>query len=554
MLIALTFAAHAEVEPALTTAVLAAHRDAVALERALQHPHTQGLSMRVGSAKPDLLLRRVRVQIDDGPVHEYEYSAEESAVLRAHGLHPLTTIALDAGQHRLRAELVARRVDARPDTARILVRIDERFDKSEAPLTLELELADGGWREDAVLRMRIADPAVGVDRVGRFVEAVQGALAAALLEIPAAPAGADPAPAAAAGGAGSSLLARYNRAAELMRQGETGPGLALLAEIGTADAGTAVELALRDHANLVLGYALLRERRGADAVPAFQRVRSPGPYGNPALLGLGWAYLLPTGPEARAAAQRDDGDPGAWSPAEADTPSLRRRMPFRYAWSVAAGEREADLREALVPWNELNGRDPLDPAVQEGMLAVAYALGHLGAHAQAERYWQRAVERLHTARAQLDDAYAQLGDGRLLAAIDADSAHGWRRRLADLPYDDATAYFRVLAEDAAFLDALEDRHALRALQASVELHLQRLQDLAAAAGAADLRQRLVALQARVATAAERQREQLLAVAAQALLARQRHTDAYLGEAVFALARIHDPSPLAQQRLAASAAP
>ena len=40
---------------------------------------------------------------------------------------------------------------------------------------------------------------------------------------------------------------------------------------------------------------------------------------------------------------------------------------------------------------ELIGRDPTDPAVQEGLVAIAWALSTLGAQVQAQDYYNRAI-------------------------------------------------------------------------------------------------------------------------------------------------------------------
>ena len=48
-------------------------------------------------------------------------------------------------------------------------------------------------------------------------------------------------------------------------------------------------LALKDRANLALGFAYLQANEPAKARVALERVRLNGPYSNKALLGTGWA-------------------------------------------------------------------------------------------------------------------------------------------------------------------------------------------------------------------------------------------------------------------------
>ena len=83
--------------------------------------------------------------------------------------------------------------------------------------------------------------------------------------------------------------ARFNLGVALVRSGESPRGRELLEAVGTAQAGDEERLALRDRANLALGFALLQERQPEAAAVALNRVRLDGPFTNRALLGLGWA-------------------------------------------------------------------------------------------------------------------------------------------------------------------------------------------------------------------------------------------------------------------------
>lgn len=510
------------------------HREATALTQAA------GVQIYVGAAADELLLRRVRVQLDEQPPLEYEYSSLESTALLRGGLHRLHAGALAPGPHRLRALFVARSDDAQPLTPRIELRIDQAFDKTSQPLALQLTLAqDSGWRDRAVLSLAqspLPDAAQAL-RAARFAEESLSGWAVPFEGAPSdLPVGAPEA----------ASITRYNDAVAMIRNDSRDTGVMALAQIATGDAVGADARRVRDLANLTLGYQFLRERRGAEAATALRRVRSPGPYGNAALLALGWTWLLPAGAQSGT-----DAAAGWWPQDATDSPELRRRMPFRYNWSVAAGERERDLHAALVPWNELSGRDPLDPVVQEGMLVIAYALQHLGAQEQAQRHYLRSIERLQQAGARLDDALAQTRDGRMLALVDAQTPDGWRRWLADLPYDDATAYFRILVEDAAVVDALEVRRPLLFQRRLLAYHAQELEGLAEAR---DLRARVDALVLRVDREIDVANAQLTAAAQTALQARAKVTRGYLAEARFAVARMHDPSPRAAQRVAAGGAP
>ncbi len=195
---------------------------------------------------------------------------------------------------------------------------------------------------------------------------------------------------------GEIMLAAYNRAA---RQGGSGAD-ALLQQLGSVQPDVQDELAwsVRDQANLVLGFSHLRHMRPALAHEAFARVRATGPYSNSGRLGLGWAQISPGG-----AATSDRSNPlpvgdelgDILRPRGEDaTAQARRKTPFRTAHGVARGQRAEDLQRALRVWSDLIGADPLDPAVQESMVAIAYALVHLGAFEDARARLHASVQQL----------------------------------------------------------------------------------------------------------------------------------------------------------------
>jgi len=121
--------------------------------------------------------------------------------------------------------------------------------------------------------------------------------------------------------------AKFNIGVALVRSGRVAEAQLILNDLGNLNPFNEELTSLRDKANLALGYALLQDGQPMAAKEPLQRVRLEGPFSNKALLGVGWAD------------------------AEMD-----------------------DYRRALVPWMELRGRDLLDPAVQESMLAIKYSI------------------------------------------------------------------------------------------------------------------------------------------------------------------------------------
>jgi hypothetical protein len=139
--------------------------------------------------------------------------------------------------------------------------------------------------------------------------------------------------------------AKFNLGVALVRSGKVNDAAKILNQLGKLDPLNEELASLRDKANLALGYAYLQDRQPLAAKAPLQRVRLDGPFSNKALLGVGWA--------------------------DAENDNYRR---------------------ALVPWMELGNRDLLDPAVQEAMLAIPYAMAKLESISQAADYYLNAVE------------------------------------------------------------------------------------------------------------------------------------------------------------------
>lgn len=216
---------------------------------------------------------------------------------------------------------------------------------------------------------------------------------------------------------------------------------------------------LRDKLLLQVGYRDIAEGKPVEARAAFSLVSEPGAGTNAALLGLGWAFVYP---DKRA---RDKA---------AKTSQVRvMGNPLQYGLftgskTIADARRAIDLRRALVPWEQLIGRNPADPAVQEGMLAIPYVLDHLGAYEDALDYRVRAIamlERVHRAlvRSQTDGSVDALIDAAFTAPRPQQVAHAW---FATLPRDKwwlldsadppRTFYWQDVLEDDAIVSALDD--------------------------------------------------------------------------------------------------
>jgi hypothetical protein len=209
-----------------------------------------------------------------------------------------------------------------------------------------------------------------------------------------------------------SAYARFNLGVALVRQKRMADAEPFLTAVGTMYAETTELLALKDRANLALGFAELQAEQPAKAKLALERVRLNGPYSNKALLGTGWA-------------------------------------------DAALG----DYKAALNPWMELRGRNLLDAAVQESLLAVPYAFGKLNANSQSAEYYESAVESYDAETVRLDDAITRINSGSLLQDViksERESRYGWFWQLKAVPDAPEARYLYAVLAGHDFQEGLKN--------------------------------------------------------------------------------------------------
>ncbi len=277
---------------------------------------------------------------------------------------------------------------------------------------------------------------------------------------------------------------RYNLGMALLGERRIEQGRTVVDRVGRLKPIDGDTLALRDRANLTLGWQFLQNSQGAAAKPVLRRVRIEGPYSNRALLGLGWAELTTDG----AAARRKGLDDGSTEKQDSSFVSfstlgvlLRRGLvdepPSNFRRSSAPSDSEQAVESALVPWLALIDRDPQDPAVQEGWLAIPYALDQIGAHDQARRYYEQAVERLEAARKRTQAAVEAIKSSRMVETIvkrDLDAESGWNWELKDLPDAPETYYLQTLIAEHSFAEALKNYRDTRLLTRNLDTWNYRL--------------------------------------------------------------------------------
>jgi hypothetical protein len=217
---------------------------------------------------------------------------------------------------------------------------------------------------------------------------------------------------------------RYNLGVALIKAGEADKGVLLLEQIGRAPAKGEELLALRDKANLALGFNQLQGGWPDLATTYLERVRIDGLLSNKALLGMGWAYSA-----------RDQQE------------------------------------QALVYWQELQNRNPLDVAVQESLLAVPYALGKLGAFRRSLQQYETAIGVYTRELTRLDGSIAAIRAGKLsemLLREDVAEEMGWFWNLERLPDDPESVTLAQLIASHDFQEALKNYRDLRFALARLE--------------------------------------------------------------------------------------
>lgn len=247
---------------------------------------------------------------------------------------------------------------------------------------------------------------------------------------------------------GWRAYAQYNLGVAMIRQGQADHGTRLLnraagratgdrreaswltpwrffaSDRAAAEGDYAEDQALRDKIYLALGFAHLKDGAPAQAQPVLMRVGAQGPWANKARLGAGWAAV-----------------------------------------------EVEDYRSALDQWRELDGGDPLDPAVQESRLGVPFALAKLGDADGALTGYRDAIETFGGEIERLERMSERLRAGDFLSALlaaDTGRQVGWFWSLDAVPDSERGRYLYRLMADHEFQEGLKNYRDLTALGANLE--------------------------------------------------------------------------------------
>ena len=217
---------------------------------------------------------------------------------------------------------------------------------------------------------------------------------------------------------------RYNLGIALVKANDVAGGSAVLDELGRAPAENEEYRALRDRANVALGFAALTDKQPQAARNYLERVRLQSLEANKALLGFGWAA------------------------AELKDPKL-----------------------ALVPWLELAQRDVSDSAVLEARIAVPYAYAELGAYGQSAGRYNDAIAAFARENIGLDESITAIRSGQLVEALlkrNPGEDMGWFWRLGDLPEMPHAGHMAHVLAQHEFQEAFKNFRDLRFLTKNLQ--------------------------------------------------------------------------------------
>ncbi|MGE5800481.1 MAG: tetratricopeptide repeat protein, partial [Syntrophaceae bacterium] len=204
-------------------------------------------------------------------------------------------------------------------------------------------------------------------------------------------------------------FAAYNLGIAQIKDGKDLEGRRYLDRTGQINGNDELALAIKDKANLVLGFKLFKEKDYDGAKLVLDRVRLNGPFSNRALLASGWADAF-----------------------------------------------QGRFERALVPWSALVTREVTDAPVQEAMLAVPYAYGKLNVHSRAAVMYGSALEKFGTEARKIEASISSIREGLFLRALEREELQqnaDWVVKLRALPQAPETYYLLDLLASHDFQES-----------------------------------------------------------------------------------------------------
>jgi tetratricopeptide (TPR) repeat protein len=290
---------------------------------------------------------------------------------------------------------------------------------------------------------------------------------------------------------------RYNLAITLYRLGKSQEAEAVLDQVGSMVAADQEMQDLKDKANVMQGYASLEAGEAEKAKTYFKRLKINGMHSNQGLLGLGRAYSA-----------------------------------------------NKENEKSLVPWLELIERNPSDPAVQDALMAVPYALGQMEAYKQSLEYYEKAMRLFQEEINKINTAAEAVGGGKLIEGLiraqTGESVSGlWtEKKVLNTPEGE---YLWPLLTQYEFRETLFNYQRLRVSLGKLEGWSALLGTLKSMSEKrrATYESRITQLQSQILLASEKLNHHLQKLAYDELERRKKRLVQYFNEARFSVAQIYD---------------
>ncbi|HHJ80038.1 MAG TPA: hypothetical protein ENJ65_00225 [Candidatus Tenderia electrophaga] len=221
-----------------------------------------------------------------------------------------------------------------------------------------------------------------------------------------------------------ALYQSFNIGERLIDEYRNKNGAMILHHIGKLDNETDKEIqAIKDQANLVLGFSLLKIKKPSKARKYLERVHLQSHLSNIALLGMGWSY-----------------------------------------------SNESNYEQALVFWLELNKKTNRSAYGYETLLAVPYALAKARAYNQAIQYYKTAQRQISADTAEMNEAQKKISSDVFAQLISSypERETGWLDTWQDTPASPASHLLTLLLDNPQFQVTLKEYRALLQLKQHVQ--------------------------------------------------------------------------------------
>jgi hypothetical protein len=213
----------------------------------------------------------------------------------------------------------------------------------------------------------------------------------------------------------------YNLGVYLIEDNQFEQAKPLLNELGRNETNSTEMKALRDKANLALGFSQLKRSKPESAIDYLSRIRVHGPLSNNALLGAGWAW-----------SRLDNKD------------------------------------KALLPWLTLTQKNKIDPATQEALLAIPTLFEKNKSTRLAVHYYELAAAKFDQQLSTLDQVTLSIKQNELISALQKRNLIKPANGFTTQPPDSVTTpYLHILMASKKFQKALKRFQELRNIQTTL---------------------------------------------------------------------------------------